>query len=151
MFMPNVGYSFLTGRFVKVGSWVKISNRFYGEIAYAYFHEISSNNDIYAWQTRNKFLIGLNFFLDKAEMKTFVNCSYLRHYYHVYDYDKKIKKLYQDDKGFYSSYSCNICYKTTIMKGKFGTIIKVGVAIPGIPVLFGTTPLNMECSFYYSI
>jgi hypothetical protein len=62
MFMPNVGYSFLTGRFVKVGSWIKISNRFYGEVAYAYFSKnIENSTDFFEEVSANKFLLGGNY------------------------------------------------------------------------------------------
>jgi hypothetical protein len=151
MFMPNVGYSFLTGRIVKVGSWVKISNRFYGELAYAYYHEnISNNSDFFAESSAHKLLFGCNYFLDKAEMKTFLNISYLRRYYHLYAYDLKQKRIEEEENKISYSYSLNLGYKTVFLKSRIGTILKIGIAVPGIPVLFGTTPLNMECSFYYS-
>jgi hypothetical protein len=152
-FIPNIGYSIITGRFIKIGTWIRISSRIYGELAYAYYYENTENNKyVYSEVTKNKILFGSNIFVEQIPKNWFVNLSLAHHIVSYYGKEILSNRIQRSESNI-QFFSINMGYTSNLYK-KMGVILKAGLMYSTVPpnVYNGTQTFpNIEVSLRYSI
>jgi hypothetical protein len=156
MFMPNIGFSTLLGGYAKVGTWIKLTNRFYGEVGYAYYHYVNDRlpNEYYESTYRHKFLLGVNFLNKRSSF--FQNFSVRKGFYKEYSrvtYRTKNTVVTNQtiNDRFYYSYGVGWMGKFACKNHTLGILSKVGLMWPGILYNSPIPPIYVETSLFYTL
>jgi hypothetical protein len=157
MFMPNVGFSTLLGGYAKVGTWIKLTNRFYGEVGYAYYHFKDDNvpNEYIERTNKNKFLAGINFvnkkqtFFQGASVRYGIFKLYSKVSHRDGTFEEKDETIYDI---FYYSYNIGFMKSFKLNENSLGILTKYGIIWPYNIFASGYLfPINFELSIYYTI
>ncbi|MEY4875344.1 MAG: hypothetical protein RL708_493 [Bacteroidota bacterium] len=159
--IPNIGYSFETGRIGKGGIWLKLYKNIYFETAFAIFNKSrdakNSYPGSYVIEKRYKYLYGIDYIIDK-ESCLFINTSYVRRIT-LYDAYDSFNNTSRKTKKFVAGISINGGRIFFLSKNKnrgLSMIVKGGLSFS--TDLFYTIHLdrinpfpNFEISFAYSL
>jgi hypothetical protein len=157
IFIPTIGFSTLLGGYAKVGTWIKITNRFYGELGYAYYHYVDEDvpNEYIERTSKNKFLLGVNF-LNKRH-SFFQSLAVRKGFYKSYVKTTFRNGTFLEENNnisdiYYYTYNIGFMKSFSFNKRSIGVLTKFGVFWPSF--LYNSNfipPVNLELSLFYTL